>query len=79
MSVTIDSRIYKDSFYGILNANGAFWTPLAFDSPAKAEKHLRDFFNPADCQWQGMRSKFRIVPVRIQLTAITEADEAKAA
>jgi hypothetical protein len=71
VSVSIDSSIYKGAFFGILNADGAFWTPLAFDSEAKAEQHLRDFWRDSDREWQGRRDQFRIVPVRIQLTQIS--------
>jgi hypothetical protein len=70
MTVTIDSRVYRATFYGILNANGAFWTPLAFESEEKAEQHLRAFWKQVDREWHGSRGKFKIVPVRIQLTAL---------
>lgn len=70
MTVTTDSKLYDKPFYGILNANGAFWTPLAFDSEKKAEEHLRAFWQASDAEWQGKRRKFKIVPVRIILESL---------
>lgn len=73
MTVTTDSTLFKMTFYGILNANGAFWTPLAFDSQEKAWQHIRDFWKPSDREWQGQKRHFKVVPVRIQLTRLEPA------
>jgi len=67
--VTVNSEDFNASFYGILNAQGEFWTPLAFDSEDKAEQHIRDFWRNPEQAAQCLRTH-RIVPVQIQLTAI---------
>ncbi len=71
--VTIDSGVYRHGFYGILNAQGQFWTPLAFDSPEQARQHIRNFWvDPAKAE-QCLQTH-KIVPVRIRLGMI-EGDE----
>ena len=42
--VRSDSKTYGHTFYGILNADGDFWTPLAFHSEAMAKQHIVDFW-----------------------------------
>jgi hypothetical protein len=70
--VVSDSAVYKGSFYGILNADGDFWTPLAFDSEDKARQHIIDFWGlHKDSRDQCLRTH-RIVPVRIRLTLVKE-------
>lgn len=67
--VTSDSADYKHTFFGILNAQGQFWTPLAFESEVKAVAHIDGFW--ADARSRALfRQKCQIVPVRIQLTVI---------
>jgi hypothetical protein len=68
---SIDSADYKMTFYGILNADGDFWTPLAFDSKRKARQHIEGFFADSRAAMQFLTS-CQIVPVRIVLTQITE-------
>jgi len=69
--VTIDSSVYKHTFYGILNAEGELWTPLAYHSKADARKPLQEW---ADRGRPSMLETHKIVPVRIQLTVIPEED-----
>lgn len=71
-TATCDSIAYKMTFYGILNAGGLFWTPLAFESEAAARQHVDAFF----ANWPVKQtSGFKIVPVRIRLTEITPTPE----
>ena len=65
-AVTIDSDDYRHTFWGILNAQGRLWTPVAFESEEAARKRVRDFFGADPDNVMG---KFQFVPVRIQLTA----------
>lgn len=69
MSATIDSSAYKRTFFGILNVDGDFWTPIAFDSERSAHAHINAFFADRYQLEQALR-EFRIVPVRSQLTAL---------
>jgi hypothetical protein len=66
MMATVDSEIYRKTFWGILNKQGDFWTPLAFETEAaataKLDKFWADGWNSCD---------FKIVPVRIRLEAIS--------
>ena len=68
--VTIDSNVYKHTFFGILNAQGDFWTPLAFDSEAKARMHIRQFWGNNHAARDQCLRTHRIVPVRVRLTVI---------
>jgi hypothetical protein len=74
MGAAIDSADFKMTFYGILNAQGDFWTPLAFDCETAARRHIQNFW-----QDKPRRDAFlggcSIVPVRIQLTEIASCDE----
>jgi len=74
-NATIDSADYKHTFYGILNAQGEFWTPLAFHSEQKAEEHIAGFWHANEQERALFRSKRSIVPVRIQLTALPTPKE----
>jgi len=67
--VTTNSEDFNQSFYGILNAQGQFWTPLAFESEADARQHIEDFWTDNKSRAECLRTH-RIVPVHIQLTAI---------
>jgi hypothetical protein len=65
--VTSDSAEYEMTFFGILNAQGQFWTPMPFDSEAAAQARM-DKFKGAH-----LERTHKIVPVRIQLTVIEPA------
>lgn len=65
-SVTSDSADYNHTFYGILNKQGKFWTPLAFHDEDAAKAHLSRW---AKGDYASMLSTHKIVPVRVQLTA----------
>lgn len=72
---TICTDDYKPGFYGILNAQGDFWTPLIFDSQAKAQKHLDDFarsFRPYD---PSAIARHRVVRVRATIETIDTPKE----
>jgi hypothetical protein len=69
MGVEIDSSVYKRTFYGILNAGGQFWTPIAFDSERSAKAHINAFFVDRYQLEQALQN-FKIVPVRSHLTAL---------
>ncbi len=67
----IDSINYRHTFFGILNKDGDFWTPTAFESEQAAEQRLHDFWG-----WKKWNeSDFKIVPVRIQLTTLPPEKE----
>lgn len=72
--VRADSAAYSQPFYGILNAQGYFWTPLAFDSEAKARQHIVDFWGRDHESRDRCLHTHRIVPVRVQLTTIEDPD-----
>ena len=65
-----DSADYGQTFYGILNAQGQFWTPLAFDSKEGAEAYLAGFISRNDERFASMRRTHKAVPVRVWLEAI---------
>lgn len=76
---TIDSKVYKHTFYGILNAQGDFWTPLPFESPEQAEQHLRHFWQHLRHFWRNDPDNLakclrthRIVPVRVTLEQLPD-------
>jgi len=65
-----DSKVYKHTFYGILNAYGDFWTPLAFDTEQGARDHIRHFWrNDPDNLRKCLRTH-KIVPVRVRLNQL---------
>jgi hypothetical protein len=66
-TVGSDSADYSHTFFGILNAQGDFWTPLPFHDEAAALAHLQKH---AVGDYGAMLKTHRIVPVRIQLTAL---------
>jgi hypothetical protein len=68
-AITVDSTVYGGQFYGILNAQGQFWTPLAFDAESAAKAHIESFWNTQRQVEHFMRGA-KIVPVRVQLTTI---------
>lgn len=70
---TIDSSVYKQTFYGILNAQGDFWTPLSFPSERKARQHILDFWCHDHDQRDWCLLRFKIVPVQVRLTQIADA------
>jgi len=69
----IDSSVYKHTFFGILNAQGEFWTPIPFSGEREAREYLSRYALDKN---KSMLETHKIVPVRIQLTQIT--DEAAA-
>lgn len=71
VAATIDSEVYKHTFYGILNKEGQFWTPLAFASGKEADEYLRKFVAGNPAKFASMIETHRVVPVRIQLTHLT--------
>jgi hypothetical protein len=72
IAATIDSSVYQHRFYGILNADGEFWTPLAFESEGAAQRHIRDFWCDNIIARERCLNTFQIVPVRIQLTHLKD-------
>jgi hypothetical protein len=69
--VTCDSDVYNHTFYGILNKQGQFWTPLPFHDEDAARAHLSKWAK-GDCA--SMLDTHKIVPVRVQLTALVGTD-----
>ena len=77
-AVTSDSEDYRHTFYGILNAQGSFWTPLAFDGPEAAKKHIENFWRGDAVKREQCLRTHRIVPVRVRLAALVPStDEGK--
>jgi len=70
MMGVIDSDDFKKEFWGILNKDGKFWTPLAFDCVGGAKTHLDKFWGVG--KWR--EKDFKVVPVRIRLEATTTKD-----
>lgn len=64
---TSDSKVYKHTFYGILNAQGDFWTPLAFETERAAMAHLEGFWRADPAKFASVQRTHKIVPVRIRL------------
>ena len=69
--ISIDSEIYSGSFFGILNRDGEFWTPLAFDSEQAAKTRLTEYWGRI--KWEKIKGDYKIVPVRIRLEVIANA------
>lgn len=70
--VAIDSNDYRWTFFGILNAEGQFWSPLAFHSEAAAKQHIINFWG-LDTDKRGQcLATHKIVPVRIRLETLPE-------
>jgi hypothetical protein len=62
-----DSSAYSHVFYGVLNKQGEFWTPLPFHDEASALAHLK---RHAIGDYKSMLDTHRIVPVRIRLNTL---------
>ena len=69
-AVTSDSADYLHTFYGILNAQGKFWTPLPFNCEESARRHLAKV---ATGENKSILTTHKIVPVRIRLSALPSA------
>ncbi len=67
--VSSDSLAYDHTFYGILNKQGQFWTPLPFHDEAAAKAHLARYAKGSNAS---MLETHKIVPVRVQLTLLTQ-------
>ncbi len=67
-----DSDNYHWTFFGILNAQGDFWTPLPFHDEASALAHLR---KSAIGQYASMLQTHRVVPVRVRLDQLLSPPE----
>jgi len=70
---TTDSAAYKVTLYGILNAQGEFWAPIAFESENAAREHISRFWGYNHASRDTCLRTHRIVPVRVQLTEIVDA------
>jgi hypothetical protein len=65
----IDSKDYRHTFYGILNGQGEFWTPIPFNSDSAAAVYLERFARGDN---KVMLTTHKIVPVRIRLETLPE-------
>lgn len=70
-TVSIDSCVYAQTFYGILNKDGQFWTPVPFPSKSAALGAIERFWGTQEAV-DGFLVGARIVPVRIRLEAIAQ-------
>jgi hypothetical protein len=74
-SAACDSTVYRHTFYGILNKEGQFWTPMPFHDKDAATEHLSRW---AKGSYKSMLKTHKIVPVRIRLeTLAAQAIEAR--
>lgn len=64
------SHVFRVTFYGILNAQGDFWTPLAFVSEDAARQHIKGFWGKQTDMAEKCLRTHKIVPVRVNLTEI---------
>lgn len=65
--VQSDSADYDHTFYGILNGQGKFWSPLPFHDEATARARLERYAQGPNAS---MLNTHTIVPVRVVLTAL---------
>lgn len=65
--VQSDSADYEHTFYGIINGQGEFWSPLPFHDEATARARLERYAQGPNAS---MLDTHKIVPVRIVLTAL---------
>lgn len=72
VAATCDSRVFQRAFYGILNKEGQFWTPLAFASEKEAYQYLHKFAAGNLDKFASMFETHHVVPVRVQLTHLSE-------
>lgn len=70
MPATLES----DYLYGILNGQGQFWTPLAFESEKAARQHIIDFWGHQVGDRDHCLRTHRIVPVRVLITELESQD-----
>ena len=68
----LDSADFKLERFGILNAQGDFWTPDVFESEDAARQHIRDFWCDNRTREECLRTH-RIVPVHV---TVRQADPA---
>ena len=64
---------YRWKAFGILNPHGDVWTVNTFDTEAEAQSHLEHFWTSVMKVSDHDLSKYRIVPVRITVSAIQTA------
>lgn len=74
MTPSISTDSFKPSFFGILNRQGQFWTPLIFDSEKAAQRHLDDFADQDRERFDAVRN-YQIVPVRATIERRDEGHE----
>ena len=73
-TITLDSDDYKTTLWGILNADGNFWTPLVFDSDGACREYLEIFAKRYQGRYDSILETHKAVPVRVQLTAKDEVE-----
>lgn len=71
-AVKIDTADFGGNYamYGILNAQGEFWTVQAFDTVAEAERHRDGFWAKMPDTLREIRRTHKIVPVRVILEVL---------
>ena len=67
---TLDSRVYTRPFYGILNAEGDFWSPHVFASEQAARESIIVFWGDQTTARDQCLSSHKIVPIRVRLAEI---------
>lgn len=67
--VKSDSAEYDHTFYGILNGQGKFWSPLPFHDEATARARLERYAQGANAS---MLETHKVVPVRVVLSLAQE-------
>lgn len=56
-----------DGYFGILNADGHFWSHTVHRSPDDAKRAIREFWGADKANADWCLRKFKIVPVRVRL------------
>lgn len=71
LPVTIDTADFKRTFYGILNGQNSFWTPLVFESEDGARKHIINFWGSNTKSRDQCLRTHKIVPVQAVITLLS--------
>ena len=67
---TINSVDARVELFGILNAEGQFWSSRSFGSIDAAAQYIRDYWGADRMTAEKCLRTHRIVPVEVQMTAL---------
>lgn len=66
----VSTRDYKISRFGILNADGQFWTSDTFESEQDARAHIVNFWGRNEAIANKCLKTHKIIPVRVTVEAV---------